>query len=109
MSVGGSSGWTTRHVSLLVISASLRSARRADLRADILTDVRFFIFGRIDCLLGNIGGAFEVEFVAIRIGEDGDPHVVADEGAARLEIAGESIAIDGESVFALEADGDAFP
>src|ERR1700727_758126 len=94
----------------LTYGVSRRACRGGrDLRADILTDVRSFIFVRIDCLLGNIGGAFEVEFVSIRIGEDGNPHVVADEGAARLEIAGESLAIDGESVFALEADGDAFP
>ena len=85
-----------------------------DLRADILTDVRPFIFagGRgvgVDCFFRSVGGAFEVEFVAVGIGEDGDPHIVADEGRARGEAAGAGFVEDGEGVFALEADGDAFP
>ncbi len=42
----------------------------------------------IRSVFGDVGGAFEVEFVAVGIGEDGDPHGVADKGVARLETAG---------------------
>src|ERR1700733_5758511 len=62
----------------------------------------------VDGFFWDVCGAFEVEFVAVGVGEDRDPHVVADEGALGLETMGDCIVVDGEGVFALEADGDAF-
>ena len=41
-----------------------------------------------DGLFGGVGWAFEVEFVAVGVVQDGDPHGVADEGALGLEAAG---------------------
>jgi hypothetical protein len=55
----------------------------------------------------GVGGAFEVQFVTIQVTYRGHPHGVANEGCARGEAAGDELSVEGESVAALEADGDA--
>ena len=63
---------------------------------------------RVEGFFGGVGGAFEVEFVSVGVREDGDPHAIADEGALGFEAIVDGVVIDGDRVFALEADGDAF-
>jgi len=54
---------------------------------------------------GDVGGRFEMEGVAIGVGDGGVPHVVADEGFSRLEAAGTEFVVEGDRVAALEPDG----
>jgi hypothetical protein len=60
----------------------------------------------VGCFFGDLGGTFEVEFVAVGIGERGDPEGITDEGFAESEVVDEGVVVDG--VLALEADGQAF-
>jgi hypothetical protein len=42
----------------------------------------------VEGFFGDVGGAFEVELVAVGVGDDGGPHGIADEGFARFEAPG---------------------
>ena len=62
----------------------------------------------VDGLFGDVGWAFEFDLVAVGIGERGDPKGVADERAAGCEVVCDGFVVDGDGVFALEADRHAF-
>ncbi len=76
--------------------------RQADLRYKWLgLEVGEFGF------FGDIGEGFEVEMVAVGVGEGYVPHVVANEGFFGVEVARTKLVVEGEGVVALEPDGDA--
>jgi len=54
---------------------------------------------------GDVGGAFEVEMVAVGVEDVGVPEAVADEGFLRIEAAGLEFTIKRDGVVALEPDG----
>ena len=57
---------------------------------------------------GYAGGACEFQAVAVGVGEGGDPEGVADLGLGWRQAAFGEIAIESDSVFALEGQGDAY-
>ncbi len=54
---------------------------------------------------GDGGGAFEVEVVAVGVGEFGVPHGVAYERFVGFDAAGFEFVVEGDGIFALEPDG----
>ena len=82
-------------------------SRRADKeRKKILCSTSLY-FGEFG-FFGDIRGGFEVEAVAVGVGEGDVPHVVADEGFAGFDAAGFEFVVESERVLALEPDGGAF-
>src|SRR5688572_30517376 len=55
----------------------------------------------------HVGGAFEFQAIAVRIGDGSYPQAVADEWAGDLDVARSEFVIKGDGVLAHEADRDA--
>src|SRR5687768_7304077 len=59
------------------------------------------------CVLRHVGGAFEFQAIAVRVGDGSYPQAVADEWAGDFDVPRSKFVIKGNGVFAHEADRDA--